>query len=237
MNTKQFKPCKKADQIGANNSTCCVRQATQDKLRSCVLPRCYYGQFWPCCGRLGIILVCGTFEVLQAGMQQYRVWVAAGMGTRVVQSQLFKFNTGYALRGTHGGTAEQQQPQDIPRCGWLAPGLASTTSLHCLPVYIGTCLVVFYFHHGIGCLEGGELWEEMEQRLPQVHDDPYIAFPPLLPLWAEERRDKLVILSFLIPRIYQSINILLSMRPVNKLQKAYSRRRTGGEISSDLYRT
>ena len=55
------------------------------------------------------------------------------MGTRVVQSQLFKFNTGYALRGTHGGTAEQQQPQDIPRCGWLAPGLASTTSLHCLP--------------------------------------------------------------------------------------------------------
>ena len=79
------------------------------------------------------------------------VWV------RVVQSQLSKFNTGYALRGTHGGTAEQQQPQDIPRCGWLAPGLASTTSLHCLPVYIGTCLVVFYFHHGIGWLEGGEL--------------------------------------------------------------------------------
>ena len=131
MNTKQFKPCKKADQIGANDSTCCVRQrktncghvyyrgattANSDHA-AVVWELSWSAAHLKCCRS-----VCNSTEY-----ELQPVWV------RVVQSQLSKFNTGYALRGTHGGTAEQQQPQDIPRCGWLAPGLASTTSLHCLP--------------------------------------------------------------------------------------------------------
>ena len=105
-----------------------------------------------------------------------------------------KFDKGYVLRSTHCETAAVR-PQDIPRCGRPAPGLAPTQHLcivfqsrvRVLDVIRNAHSAAYVFHRVLkywaGCgWKKVNFREEMDQRLPQPMIMP-IAFPHLRLLW------------------------------------------------------
>ena len=218
------------------SDTNCVRQVTNVS-RGHVLLRTILTRLWSSGNYPGLQDMARTFEVLQAGMayQWYAPVVCTSTGYELqpvwvnvcVRS---KFDKGYVLRSTHCETAAVR-PQDIPRCGRPAPGLAPTQHLcivfqsrvRVLDVIRNahSAAYVFCFHRVLkywaGCgWKKVNFREEMDQRLPQPMIMP-IAFPHLRLLWWKKEKLCKDTLHIWVSISNQTIYFTLSMGPLNNL--------------------